>query len=84
MQVQDIARHRRAQPFKPFWLHLSDGRFIAVRHSECVAWFPGQNTVPVMQPDGEWDTIDMRHVVSVDDRPSPNGNGAHKKRRKSA
>lgn len=79
MQTKDIESFVKREPFKPFRLNLDDGRVIAVKHREAIAYFPGGRTVVVMQPDGFTDHIDLLHVVSIDYRPVGNG-----KRKKSA
>jgi hypothetical protein len=38
-----------------------------------------------MHPDGNWDAIDILHIVKIDDRPGRNGKSdSNSKRRKSA
>jgi hypothetical protein len=85
MRVDDIRTYHRKQPFRPFVLHLSDGQKIRVAHQELIIYVEGGRTVLVMHPDGNWDAIDILHIVKIDDRAGHNGKSDSKgKRRKSA
>jgi hypothetical protein len=77
MKTEDIQRYQHAVPFKPYVLHLSDGRKVRVAHRDCVAFWPGNRTVVVFEED-YWDAIDLMHVVSIDDRPRRNGKSKKK------
>jgi hypothetical protein len=41
-----------AQPFKPFWVKLADGRQLEVRHPENIAMSPNGRDVTVYDDDG--------------------------------
>ncbi|MBI4324036.1 MAG: hypothetical protein HY674_02105 [Chloroflexi bacterium] len=57
--------------FKPFVLHLSDGRQFKVPHPEFI--LVGKGVVAVLREDDLVETLDPLHIVSVEDlkRKSP-------------
>jgi hypothetical protein len=78
MRIEDIKRYQNAVPFKPYVLHVSDGRRFRVAHRDNLALSPVKSTILVFDTDGYWDAIDLLHVFSIDDRPT-RGNGKSKK-----
>jgi hypothetical protein len=60
-----IIRDRINNGFRPFVLHLSDGRHFAVPHSDFVA--VGRNVVVVIGEDDVSRTIDPLHIVSAEE-----------------
>lgn len=43
MSAEQLRNFHQAQPFKPFLIHLADGRSIEVRHPEMLAYaFPAR------------------------------------------
>lgn len=63
--VIERIRERIRSGFKPFTLSLSDGRSIFVPHPEFVA--VGSNVVVVITKDDRVNTIDPRHIVSLEE-----------------
>ena len=51
--------------FKPFALHLSDGREIKIAHPEFI--LVGKGVVAVLREDDLVETLDPLHIVSVED-----------------
>lgn len=52
--------------FKPFILHLSDGRKFSIPHPEFVA--VGRSVVVVIDKDDQVNTIDPLHIVSLEEK----------------
>jgi hypothetical protein len=71
----------RAQPFKPFVIHLADGREIPVVSPEFVLSVPGGRTIVVCQPDSTLNIIDLLLVTDLEFKPATNG-GTSKRRRR--
>jgi hypothetical protein len=69
-----------AQPFRPFVMHLADGRQIAVQNREFIATAPTGRTVAVYQPDDSFHFVDLLLVTDLEVKPAKNGS---RKRRKS-
>jgi hypothetical protein len=67
-QVREL---HRAQPFKPFTIHMADGRRIAVKHPEFMALAPSGRTVIVYQLDESFDIIDLLLVTDLEVRRRP-------------
>ena len=60
----------RAQPFRPFVMHLADGREIAVRHPGLVVATSTGRTTVVVQPDDSLNIIDLLLVTDLESRES--------------
>jgi hypothetical protein len=52
--------------FKPFVLHMSDGRQFSVPHPEFVAL--GKNVVVVIGKDDMVNTLDPLHITSIEEK----------------
>jgi len=51
--------------FRPFVLHLSDGRAFEIAHPEFI--LVGKSIVAVLREDDLVETLDAVHIVSVED-----------------
>ena len=67
----------RAQPFRPFTLHMGDGRALRVRHPDFV-WIPpeGRRTVIVSTGGEGFEIVDLMLVTSIEV-----ANGARRRKR---
>jgi hypothetical protein len=80
MTIEKIRELYGAQPFRPFVIHLADGREVPVLHRDFVMAVPSGRTLVVCQPDDTLNIIDRLLVTDVELKPVRNGSG---KRRKS-
>lgn len=64
----DEIRRLTSNGFRPFTLHLSNGRFFDVPHPEFIAF--SRRVVVVMGHDGLPNIIDPLHIVSVNAKPA--------------
>ncbi|MBI5388584.1 MAG: hypothetical protein HZA90_28305 [Verrucomicrobia bacterium] len=64
MNAEYIQRRLRGG-FRPFTLHLSDGRKYAVPHAEFI--LVTQHSVAVADKDGYIESLDPAHIVSLRD-----------------
>jgi len=80
MSVEQIKAASQAEPFKPFILHLADGREVPVPHREFLYLFPSGRTVLVAQPDESFNIIDSLLVTDMEFKSASAANG--KRRRK--
>ena len=71
MTIQQIQELHQARPFRPFDIHLADGRSIPVEHLEFLAQSPGGRTIAVGRADDTIETVDVLLVTSL--KPRPNG-----------
>jgi hypothetical protein len=64
--IERIRGLYEAQPFRPFIIHLADGRQILVSHREFLALGPGGRTVIVYQPDESFNIVDLLLVTDLE------------------
>jgi len=66
MTVEQFRSALAAQPFRPFVMHLADGRGIPVRHPELAVATPTGRTTIVVQPDDTFNIIDLLLVTDLE------------------
>jgi len=66
MTVEQFRSALQAQPFRPFVMHLADGRGIPVRHPELAVSTPTGRTTIVVQPDDTFTIIDLLLVTNLE------------------
>jgi hypothetical protein len=64
MTTEQMLACVRSIPFRPFTIHLADGREIAVRHPEAIAYTGGRIAV-VLHPNDQLEIIDLLLVSSL-------------------
>ena len=79
MTIEQMRAFYNAQPFRPFVIHLADGREVPVDHREFMMAAPSGRTISVYQPDDTLNVIDLLLVTDLEIKPTLNGS---KKRRK--
>lgn len=65
MIIQKLRRVHRARPFRPFTIHVSDGRALEVAHPELLALSVVDNTALVVCPETEFEVVDLDQVTSI-------------------
>lgn len=71
MKPPELAAYLHARPFKPFEIHLTDGRSFVLDHPDFLMFSRDRDTVTIaLDPDEEnnfqtRETIDVAHIVSV-------------------
>jgi hypothetical protein len=78
MTIERLKELYEAQPFRPFLIHLADGRELPVQHRDFIMAVPSGRTIIVAQPDDTVNIIDLLLVTDVEIK--PNRNGARKRR----
>lgn len=81
MTIEQIREFYNAQPFRPFVIHLADGREIPVLHREYIMAAPSGRTLSVYQPNDALNVIDLLLVTDLEVKGKTNGSG---KRRRGA
>jgi hypothetical protein len=79
MTIEQLRTAYQAQPFRPFVMHLADGREIPVHHRDFVMTVPSGRTVVVAQPDDTLNIVDLLLVTDLEIKPA--GNGSARKRK---
>lgn len=69
MTLIEVRARYETRPFKPFILHLADGRAIPVEHPEFMMTAPDGRTIAVYQPDGYLNIIDLSLVTDLEIKP---------------
>lgn len=79
MTTEQLANAYQTKPFRPFTIHLADGRSLPVSSQEFIMAPQSSRTFVVYQPDGCFHIIDLLLVTGLEFGPM---NGGHKRRRK--
>jgi len=82
MTIDQLRAAYGAEPFRPFVMHLADGREIPVKHREFMMTVPSGRTVVIAQPDDTVNIIDLLLVTDLEIKPAKNGKRNGKKSKK--
>jgi hypothetical protein len=66
MSETELRNLLRSAPFRPFAIHLADGRAVRVHHPELIIISPVGRDCIVYQPDGAFNVIDLRLVTDLE------------------
>jgi len=80
MTIEQLRTMHRATPFRPFDIHLADGRSLPVEHPEVLAIVPPGRTIAVGLGDGTAEIVDLLLVTSL--KPRAKGRNGQPKRRR--
>ena len=69
MTIERVRELYDMQPFRPFVIHLADGREIPVVHREFMLTAPSGRTIVVCQPDDRLNIIDLLLVTDLEIKP---------------
>lgn len=78
MTVDALMKRWKATPFRPFDVHLADGRVYHVAHPDFLARSPSGRTITIYQPDDSGADIDLLLVTALE----WHANGSHSKSRR--
>lgn len=79
MTVEQLRAVYGAQPFRPFTIHLADGRQIPVLSREFILTVPSGRTIVICQPDDTLNIIDLLLVTDLELRPTTDGTGRRRR-----
>jgi hypothetical protein len=79
MTIERLRDAYEAKPFRPFIIHLADGRGIPVTSPEFILSAPSGRTLVVFQPDDALNIIDLLLVTDLEFKPSANGAGRRRR-----
>jgi hypothetical protein len=65
VNVNNIRELCEEKPFRPFQVHLADGRAIPVEHPELVFFPPSKQEVLIYQRDNSFDFVDVFQITSL-------------------
>ena len=69
MTVEQLKSVMHAQPFRPFTIHMGDGRAFLVKHPDFIARSPTGRTVIVYGDDEAHSILDMLLVTEIEVHP---------------
>ena len=69
MTVEQLKNVRGASPFRPFTVHMGDGRSFRVDHPEFLSRSQSGRTIVVHQPDDSFSVLDMLLVTELEVHP---------------
>lgn len=66
MTLERLAQFHSARPFKPFRVHVADGRSFDVTHPECLAYSPTGRTIVHVKDEEHMEVLDLLLVTSLE------------------
>jgi len=66
MTVEQLRAVHQARPFRPFTIHMADGRAVHVPHSEFLSHSPSGRTIIVYHADETFSVVDLLLVNEVE------------------
>ncbi len=66
MRVEQLVQLHKAERFRPFRIHLADGRHLDVDQPEFLAYTPKVRIAIVMRLDGTFEVIELMLVTSLE------------------
>lgn len=71
MRIEQLRKLLTAQPFRPFTIHLPEGRSVPVVHHDFALLSPDGRTLFAFGPDNAADIIDVMLIASIRLGPPP-------------
>ena len=68
--LEQLRKIHQSVPFRPFRIHLADGRSFHVPHRDLLSHSPIGRTVIVYGPDDGFDVLDLLLVTDLEVEPS--------------
>jgi hypothetical protein len=81
MTIERLKELFNAQPFRPFIIHLADGREVPVHHRDFIMAVPSGRTIFVAQQDDSVNIIDLLLVTDLELNRRKNGIRQRRRRR---
>lgn len=66
MTIQQLRAAHRAAPFKPFTIHMADGRAFHVPHPDFMFMSPTGRTVIICQENDEFSILDLLLMTEIE------------------
>ena len=65
MTIQQLRAAHRATPFRPFTVHMADGRAFNVPHPDFLSMSPSGRTVIIYQEGDEFSILDLLPMTEI-------------------
>lgn len=69
MTIQQLRAAHQAKPFRPFNVHMADGRSFPVPHPEFLSMSPTGRTVIIFQENEEFSILDLLLMTEIETTP---------------
>lgn len=76
MTAEQLRAMREANPFRPFTIHLADGRTLDVPHRDFVSLSPSGRIIIVYQPNDAFNVVDLYLVTDLEVKVPADSNDA--------
>jgi hypothetical protein len=76
MTAEQLRGMREAHPFRPFTIHLADGRSFKIPHRDFLSQSPGGRTIIVYHSDESFSVVDLLLVTELEVQASADSQGA--------
>ncbi len=73
MTIEQLRNMHRAQPFRPFTIHVADGKKLLVPHPDFLSHSPTGRTIIVHHLDDSFSIIDLLLVTELEVHSTPQG-----------
>jgi hypothetical protein len=70
MTVEQLKNVHQAKPFRPFTIHMGDGRTFRIEHPEFLSRSPSGRTIIVHQSDESFRVLDLLLVTGLEVHPT--------------
>ncbi|MGE3808356.1 MAG: hypothetical protein AB7K24_27150 [Gemmataceae bacterium] len=77
MAAADFRTLREATPFRPFTIHLADGRRLEVPHRDFASQSPSGRIIIVYRPDDTFSIVDSMLVTELEVHTNGSGESAN-------
>lgn len=75
MTIQQLRMDLKAAPFRPFTVHMADGRSFHIPHPDFLAMSPSGRTIIVFQEDEESSILDLLLMTEIEMSPAKTTKG---------
>jgi hypothetical protein len=76
MKIESLRELHEARPFRPFSIHMADGRTLPIPHNEFLAYDPDGAMAVVLRTNGSFSILDLDLITELEILPI---NGKKKK-----
>jgi hypothetical protein len=76
MTTEQLRAMREANPFRPFTIHLADGRTLDVPYRDFVSLSPSGRIIIVYQPNDAFNVVDLYLVTDLEIKAPADSNSA--------
>ena len=70
MKMDEIQKAHQARPFRPFAIHMADGRVLTIPHNEFLAYNPEGDSLVAYQPGDSFSVLDLALITELEMLPA--------------